>query len=303
MAASVDGLNIYLASLSPSMKQIQEAAISTQQELEQLRLDFNTFQKLFSADIDAKLLKEREHNRAEILSLRDALRMMIGDKAKFSDYERVSASQLSESTKRRLGIQNQRQLLHCSSTLRQIAGNCIRTIYRGPKPILQCHCRPSQNLVTVRRGVFKFEYERCAQHDPHCPFNQSNVQSWSYTLTIRLLPFINKTVALTLGATFGAGSWAIGSPLRFYTTTERTKSPLFSEFDKFAGVCGRLGILEVDEVGRCERLRRYREFEWDIPKVAQFLDNLIKKLNSSFRAGNASGSDMDESGCTMLHVS
>jgi hypothetical protein len=286
------------------MTQIQEAAISTQQELEELRLDFNTFQRLFSADIDAKLLKEREHNRAEILSLRDALlRMMTGEKAKFSDYERVSASQLSESTKRRLGIQTQRQLLHCPSALQQIADNCTRTIYRGPKPILQCHCRPSQNLVTVRRGVFKFEYERCAQHDPHCPFNQSNVQSWLYTLTIRLLPFLNKTVALTLGATFGAGSWAIASPLRFYATTERAKSPLFSEFDKFAGVCGRLGISEIDEVDGYRLLHLYSDFEWDIAKVVQFLDNLIEKLSSSFRAGNASGSDMDESGCTMLHVS
>ncbi|KAE9375943.1 hypothetical protein N431DRAFT_464004 [Stipitochalara longipes BDJ] len=105
-----------------------------------------------------------------------------------------------------------------------------------------------------------------------------------------------------MGATCGAGSWAIASPLKFYATIEKAKSPLFSEFDKFAGACGGLGISEIGEAdGNRQTLYSYWDLEWDIEKVAQFLDSLIEKLSSSFRAGNASGSDMDESGCTMLH--
>lgn len=306
IAASVDGLNANLASLSPSVAQIQEAAqtaISTQHGLEELRLHFNTSQRLLSADIDAKLLREREYNRAELPLLRDALlRMMTGNKANFSDYERLATAQISESTKRHLEIHTQRQLLYRPSTLRQMVDSHVRTMYRGPEPILHCHCRPSQTLISLRRGAFKLDYERCTQHSLNCPFYQSSVRSWLYTLNIRLTPFLKRTVGLTLGTTFGAGSWAIAPPLTFYATVERTQSPIFSEFDKFAEVCGRLRTSERREVKGHQRLHPYTDFEWDMAKVSQFLDTMIGRLSRSFRVGSANGSDLDESGCTMLHV-
>ena len=311
IAASVDDLKTGLASLSPSVTQIRGAAVSIQQELGEFHLDFNKFQRYFSATIDGKLLEENARTRAEILSLRDALLgIMTGDKATFSGNERASAAQLTESSKRCLEIQTRKQLLQCPSTLRRATNNTVRMIHLGQEPALYCHCRSSQELLTARWGVFSFEYEAWAQHNPQCPFHQSNMQSWSYTLAVRLLPFLNKTVALTLGATFGAGTWAMATPLRFYATVKRAESPIFRAFDEFARVCGQL-VLDSDgrspknsiAVQDRQQIHHFRFFEWDTAKATKFLDNLIEELSISFRNGTASGSDMDEFGNTMLHVS
>jgi hypothetical protein len=296
IAASIDNLMTETVSLTQLATQTSQTMIAAQQDLGGLRLDFKTSQRAFSADIDAKLLQEREHYREEMLTFRDDfLHMMTGHEANVSSHRLASAAHLSDSSKRHLGIQIQKQLLHCPNTLRQAADNSLRILRRGPESMLQCHCRPSRELISKRRGVLRFEYERYAQHDPRCPFHRSNVRAWSYTIAMKLLPFLNKTVSLTLGANFGAGAWAMAAPLRFYATVERAKSPLFGEFDKFVTTC-------VSEK-RFPLLLPLKELKLDLLKTAYFLDAMIVRLSCSFQDGSAHGSDVDEYGCTMLHVS
>ena len=299
MATSIDALKMDVASLSLLADRTNHTVLATQQEIGGLRLEFGDFQRLFNAELDAKLLKEREHNRAEILSLRDALlKLMTGDDSKPLGQEIASAAYLPESSKIQLGIQVQNQLLHCPSVMRKIADHSMETVRRGFEPVLQCYCRPSTNLVTIRRGVVRIGHERHAKHNTNCPFYQSNARSWSYALTVRLLPFLNKTVALALSATFGAGAWAITPSLKFYATTERANSSLFSQFDSFARVCSR-----PRQPRAGFSIYKYWELEWDLERIVMYLDEMIMILSCNFENGSANGSDMDECGSTMLHAS
>ncbi|MCJ1262381.1 hypothetical protein MMC22_002251 [Lobaria immixta] len=75
-------------------------------------------------------------------------------------------------------------------------------------------CTCAQNPLVPRTGPFGTAGEFITLHTAKCPYHQSLWRSWNYSLSVRLLPIVQKTVKITFAANFGAGGSSIGTSLR-----------------------------------------------------------------------------------------
>jgi hypothetical protein len=244
--------------------------------------------------------------REEIPILRDAvLGIMTGKIEELSRKEHTAASRLSTAECAKLEAQIGQQLIMRPSALRE-ASNFVSMPRRRGMP---CNCWPSILESTYRRGPFCIKIEYSSQHRSSCRYHQSGRQSWRYAASARLLPFVQKTVELGLSLTSGAGFFSIAPLLAAYCTVKRSDSPIFKLFDEFPDRCATRILMSspnfdafspywvVDDVATA------LQCNWDLPMVKSELIHLIKTLEMNFEHKSGSGSDKDENGNTMLHVS
>ncbi|KLU84768.1 hypothetical protein MAPG_03804 [Magnaporthiopsis poae ATCC 64411] len=104
------------------------------------------------------------------------------------------------------------------------ACDVLQPTYRRRKP--RCRCRPLTTTRFAAGGILRYEKESSSEHTSECPKSRSN--SWRYSVSIMLAPFLNKAVELTLGATSGAGAWSLSPPIKFIPRVRAVDSPVYS---------------------------------------------------------------------------
>lgn len=247
----------------------------------------------------------RSSIRDEIPALRDAVLGIFTSKFdQLSEQEHIIASQLTPTEQNELQSQIRNQLLVRPSSLREAADFVSLPRKRG----MFCDCRSRNFSSFYGRGALRIEIGHSYEHQESCPYHSLGKQSWRYTVSARLLPFVQRTVALGLSLTSGSGCFSIAPLLNAYCTVERSKSPVFKLFDDFPSRCARqleLGFGSEKGV-RSPMVRDGRgdfRFEWDMSEVEIALSNLHTALATVFLDKLGSGSDKDENGNTVLHVS
>jgi hypothetical protein len=127
---------------------------------------------------------------------------------------------------------------------------------------------------------------------------------------MQLLPFLERTVALTFSTTKESGGFHVGYSLRTFATVQRSKSPIFRFFDDFPDRCRatELRTLVVHPtfwlVRTCpESFSTCEGFDFDRNVVKRELREGYKLLLTESSSGRGKLTDRDESGWTLLHVS
>lgn len=153
-------------------------------------------------------------------------------------------------------------------------------------------------------GPFGIADDFRAPHAAKCPYHQSAGESWSYSLSVRLLPIVQRTVEITFAAKFGAGGGSIGTSLRYFGTVERLKSPAFQLFDDFSDRCASrvAGPLEGQLFHTISRNGCGFYFDWDLKLLEAEIPELCRKLSQLLSTGRSSASYSDEYGNTLLHA-
>lgn len=330
-----------LDSLTASNESIQQVTQGSQSQLTKLQSDIVSMRNTFLADqntndsqqlhksIDAvhtdilsnnrqgrdSIITAIHHDslqtRAELSSLRDDLLKIVTGNASYAAVNRTIASRLIGRSNADLATQVGKQLINNPSSLKDA---CEKTILA--KEAIEsnfdqrCRLKKNKSICTcvrnrlVRRiGPFGIADDFRAPHAAKCPYHQSAWESWSYSLSVRLLPIVQRTVEITFAVNFGAGGGSIGTSLRYFGTVERWKSPAFQLFDGFPDRCASRvdGPLEGQffHFGRGNRFC----FDWDLKLLEAEIPELCRKLSHLLSTGRSPASYSDEYGNTLLHVS
>jgi hypothetical protein len=292
--ASQNSLGLRLASIQDSTNSIQH--------------QMTTIVHASNSHNEAMRVTVQSAIREEIPILRDAvLGIMTGKIEGLSRREHTAASRLSTSECAELETQIGQQLIMRPSALREASDFVSMPRRRG----MPCNCWSSSLLSTYQHGPFGIKVEYSSQHHSSCRYHRLGKQSWRYAASARLLPFVQRTVELGLSLTSGAGYFPIAPLLNAYCTVKRSESPIFKLFDDFPDRCGKKiwrdspGVdfdyippfwLENDSATDIQ-------YNWDLPMLKTEMIRLIKTLEINFENKSGSGSDKDEYGNTMLHVS
>ena len=183
---------------------------------------------------------ESSHMRAEMSSLRDVILTVMTANGSSVDLDRQTASRLTSSDSADLATQVGKQLIKTPSSLKDVC----RKMTPPEEPVEDGFDLPPRSkkrfgCTCVRRKSFRrvgplgTAYSIRGPGGAKCSYHQSDWKSWSYSLSVRLLPLMQRTIELTFGAKFSAGGGSIGMSLRYFGTVERVKSPAFQLFDKF----------------------------------------------------------------------
>ncbi|KAK4160822.1 hypothetical protein QBC43DRAFT_109521 [Cladorrhinum sp. PSN259] len=178
---------------------------------------------------------------------------------------------------------------------------------RSLRAFRQCKCVPLIERKEFRMRQLWFTSGSESQHRVDCPLYAVGHQSWHHTITAQLLPFVNKTMELTLGATQGAGQWSVCPPLRFTGTVRRSESPIFRIFDELPHRCAKVSwqgntvkVTKSSTGSRRPLAPHWLSLVWDVEKTRSALKNGILEIQRAIGGGKASGADVDEMGNTFL---
>lgn len=247
----------------------------------------------------------RSSIRDEIPALRDAvLSILTGKIDQLSEQEYIVASQLTTAERNETKSQIRNQLIMRPSSLRDASDFVSLPRKRGR----YCECRSQDVSSFYECGALRIKIGHSSEHRQSCPYHSLGKQSWRYTVSARLLPFVQRTVALGFSLTSGSGCFSIAPLLNAYCTVERSKSPVFKLFDDFPSRWARRSAWgSGSEIGVRSPIVKDGHgnilLYWDVSEVEIALSNLHTALATVFLDKLGSGSDKDENGNTVLHVS
>ena len=256
---------------------------------------------------------ESSHMRAEMASLRDVILTVMTGNGSSADLDQQLASRLTSSDSADLATQVGKQLIETPSSLKDVCRKMtppeepledgFDLPLRFKKRRIGCTCVREQSFRRV--GPLGTAYSIKAPGGTKCSYHHSD---WSYSLSVRLLPLMQRTIELTFAAKFGAGGGSIGPSLRYFGTVERVKSPAFQLFDKFPDRCARrvdydwrksvedqILLSGADGRGFC--------FDWDLEVLEAEIPGLCNELFRLLSTGRSCAFYSDEYGNTLLHVS
>ncbi|OIW33342.1 hypothetical protein CONLIGDRAFT_171939 [Coniochaeta ligniaria NRRL 30616] len=280
-------------------KEVEDAAKRIQRLNDEIAREFHIINLGSHVDlrmyIDTVYRREQEVTRAELQSLRDAvLPVITGQSQTMSVTDQTVAIRLSDTDKSDLARQLCEALLSHPSALRQSCDNAMYLpgqhrelwfVTKASSRLGTCVCSKSRKSWTSRliTGV-GLEYDLKTNHHSACPLASYTTQSWSYTLSLSILPLVSRTVALTFGAKHQGGGWSISPALKVFATVRRATSPMFQAFDEL--------LDEQPELypgpGSVNKAR------------ARFV-KVQRLLLDMLASGTGSLTDRDESNHTLLH--
>ncbi|KAI2469792.1 hypothetical protein F4781DRAFT_392969 [Annulohypoxylon bovei var. microspora] len=166
-------------------------------------------------------------------------------------------------------------------------------------------CRCKAGISTTVWSYGKLGFRSKTQPVISCPIHGKR-HEWSYSIEAKLSPFLLGTLELTLGLLSGRKGWGIESPMKFKSVVKRSESPIFQLFDHFVETWATT-ISEEEYYARTHSISK-----WNVPlKKQQYficekqsfekgVSSIIRGIQDSITSGQASGSDMDENGSTLL---
>lgn len=302
--SNILGTASIMAQLQASQNSHGLSLTSIQNSTQSIQQQMTAIVHASNSDHDSMRVTVQSALREELPALRDAvLGIMTGRIQELSRDERIAASQLSPLERTELESQIERQLIMRPSALRE-ASDFVSLPKRRGKP---CNCLSSSLSSSYIRGPFGIKVEYSSQHRPSCHYYRTGKWSSRYAASARLLPFVQKTVELGMSLTFGAGCFSIAPRLSASCTVKRSESSVFKLFDEFLLRCP-IRILHSSsdfsqEYVFYEPGNEFLWFDCGIPAVKNELINLINNLEVTIHRKTGSGSDKDEHGNTVLHVS
>jgi hypothetical protein len=270
--------------------------------------------------------QQAKETRADILQLRDELLSVLTSNAVglSSDSQRISSS-LDEEDQMAVQKYARTQLLRYPMSLAEASMGIGRRGFTTRQP---CRCRPFHQFRDTNILRLNLKKEEWSEHRPECPYAKSGRRSWTYSAKVTLMPFVNTTLELAVGATNLPGFWCIAPPLGFYGTVRRADSPLFQAFDRLPTLCFKSArVVPEEELDGDIRLETLSVAGWDIRMIAPMLHvesiressryyvewniesakcqlrDLCRLIRLESEQGRASGTDSDEHGTTLLFVS
>ncbi|KAF2453668.1 hypothetical protein BDY21DRAFT_123690 [Lineolata rhizophorae] len=303
-AATVNECDTSIKALVPSVERIENTAKFLHEDVKEIRAQQPDNSHLL-VQLQATYRQEAGVTREEFQSLRNAVLLSLSERSNtFSDSDRAAAGRLSDADNFSLTAAVGKELVSHPGTLKE---SCD-FVYSHAYPIYQfgqvserpCNCVARRRRDWTRRGRFAVVYQSRATHDQQCPFYEMTGWSWSYRFSAQLLPFLRKTVELTLGAGSGGRSPGLTSSLRFYGTVKRSESPIFQAFDSIPKLCASKTYAEYSRFHFVDDRGTF-VYKWDCTRVKEELSGLCQRLWDILTSGSASASDKDENGNTALH--
>ncbi|KAH7325720.1 hypothetical protein B0I35DRAFT_117345 [Stachybotrys elegans] len=243
----------------------------------------------------------------QIMKLRDEiLALLIGQQASLTELmSKDETLKLAEQHKRDLLAELRKELITHPSTMRRACDTQVSQLESSSVPwdiAAPCFCRSHRNTRSMAFGFLSFYYETRNSHSATCQETHMRSTSQKFRLALQLLPFLNKTVELTFGATFFGGGFHVETPLRLFGTVQRSQSYMFQLFDSFPEACNAVmkGSPQADSMWRTEGTT-FDCYEWDVGRARFQLQQLYRSLLEMERQGSGSLRDRDEYGHTFLH--
>ena len=210
--------NTFLADLTSTLDQNSNERQQFHNRIGAVQSDILNDSRQERDSIITAIQHESLHTQAELASLRDVLLKLMTGNESSAAIDGSTASRFTGRGNTDLATQVGKQLLKTPSSLKDV---CEKTIL-AKKPIeddLDRRHRLKKNersCVCVRKhsarrvGLFGIAHDFRAPYAKKCSYHRSHWWSWSYSLSVRLLPIVQRTVEITLAANFGAGGSSIG---------------------------------------------------------------------------------------------
>ncbi len=257
---------------------------------------------------------ESSHTRAELASLRDTLLKFMAGNQSAVPIGRLVPSRLSGRDNVDVVTGVGEQPIKTPSSLKDVCekmslaeepmeGHFDRPLgYKKRKS--NCTCVRQQSVRGI--GPLGISYDFRTPNATKCTYHKSHWKSWRYSLSVRLLPILQKTVEMTFAANFGAGGSSIGPSVRYFGTVERLKSPAFQLLDDFPDRCARRNYVNRTVEGQFLHLDGDYNgfyFDWDLDLLQAEMPELCREISRLLSIGSSAASYSDEYGNTLLHVS
>jgi hypothetical protein len=316
-ATQLNGIGSGIEEIGPKMDQLGKSSQEMHMKVDGLGDRIISTQSKIASQLELMTRQESSVTKEELLDLRNAVMPVItGIQTKLSNLDRAVAYRLSDGDKADLVTQLRRELMSHPSTLRDACDYLTHEDNSPPalepKPSQQCRCHSQWRQKFVARGPFSFRFKTGGRHEPTCRRRCSSALSWKYQLGIQLLPFLNKTVELTFGATFRGGGFQIEPPLTVFATVKRSESCIFQLFEQFPDQCGaRKRCMDQPTPAGLWRLQKgeleqdyemFIGYSWDVTVAKRRLKQVHDSLLEASKNGIGSISDKDQYGHTILHV-
>ncbi|KAI0377687.1 hypothetical protein F5Y04DRAFT_175138 [Hypomontagnella monticulosa] len=168
----------------------------------------------------------------------------------------------------------------------------------------RCKCRAGTSTSQWTYGRIGFRLE--TQVVRSCPIHGKK-RGRSFSVEAKLSPFLKGTLELTLGLLSGRKGWEIAPLLKFRATVKRSESPIFQLFDHFVETWGTLQDYETyrnsmqrHAIINIDINSRRFALTWDDRLLMKGFSNLVHGIIESLESNQASGTDIDEYGRTLL---
>ncbi|KAI9164088.1 hypothetical protein HJFPF1_05724 [Paramyrothecium foliicola] len=279
----------------------------TNSEVQSLRETVVSQQKEALTQISSTIRNDSSSMQLQIMRLRDdILPLLIGQQTSFSELmNREESLKLAEQNREGLLAELRKELVKHPSTMREACNFQVAQLESSSVPLgmeAPCHCRSHRNTKSATFGFLSFHYETRDSHSPTCQEKYMRSTSQKFRLALQLLPFLNRTVELTFGATFYGGGFHIDPPLHLFATVQRSRSYMFRLFDSFPESCNAVtkGSEKQDNMWSTPGTS-FNRYEWDVEQARLQLQLLYRSLLDMERNGLGSLQDRDENGHTVLH--
>ena len=271
--------------------------------------------------VKATIKQETLQIRAEMESLRDTLLERVTGNQCDILLSPAEASLLDDGVNTRLVNQIRHQLIMTPSSLKDTCdktdlvkdSNADDSGWRQGLLKKRCNHSYHRTQSTHWVGPLLTAYKFSTSAALGCRRCQSHKRSLSYSVFVRLLPIIQRTIAVTFAARSGAGGHSIGMSLRYFGTVERAKSPAFQLFDDFSSRYAptmyrnkfpkKPYLIDARFIVMGGQFfdRKFR-FDWYPKALDTKIPELCRELSSLLSSGRCSASYSDEYGNTLLHV-
>ncbi|EEQ29110.1 hypothetical protein McanMca71_000843 [Microsporum canis] len=282
---SINRLDYRVKELDPKLNKLGGSIQHTYSQVNMLSSQVALIQNNLSSEVTAVVQRESDATREDIRELQKAVMLAInGTQPGLSVSGDMVTGSLSSTSKIQLTGQTQQELTSGHSSFLIPGGNICAT-YSPPLLPLPCRCRTQRNRTVNGYDQLSLSYETIQSHEWTCPLSKSARYTWKYRLSVRLLPFVKKTVEVVLGGTAQGGGFQLTRPLLVVPTVKRSESYIFQLFDKFPG--------------------RWTYSNNNIPNPEVIRKELQRLRRSVCEAGqNGLGriTDRDEDGQTFLHA-
>lgn len=248
-----------------------------------------------------------ETRREDVLSLRsELLGVLTGDQTALSPAGRHTASGLSASEKAAVESDMRSQLTRYPSALQDACDVALLEVARSEL----YHLQTAQCRMIVGTGVLAFA-SRAGQVRGGAG-DDGERRPWRYSISVQLMPFLNRTVEMLWSAASAPGRWQIVPKIRLRGTVLRSQSPLFRLFDGFvlSHYTDKDMYFHGPRPGPLDRRTHaitgedsWAVMTWNMRSTARELEDMADSIRRLIDTGAASATDTDEYGNTLLHVS
>lgn len=150
------------------------------------------------------------------------------------------------------------------------------------------------------------QYDKRTLHQQDCPWFRCSRVQWSLGVQLVLPKLLARSLHAIFSATYGAGGYTLAPTFTAVRIVDWKNSSTFRTIDIAREEIQELGCLGIEDCFAqfsFSRLKCRLSKQQRLSKTTAILEKVQSELQSSFYSGEASPSDQDATGFTLLHVS